>query len=391
METVYIIQAKRTPIGTFGKALQSLSAVDLGELAINSLFNENTALKQEVTEIYIGNVFKSGIKGNPARQLAIRTDLPISTVAMTLDMQCASGMAAFIQGANRIQLGEADLVVVGGIESMTNVPHLMMDGRWGKRLGNPKVVDALMHDGLICAIEDYHMGITAENLVQKYGLTREAQDEYAMQSQQRALIAIQENRFTREIVPVAMKLRGKEVIFNQDEHPKETSLEHLAKLSPAFAEGGTVTAGNASGLNDGAAAILLASEQAVQRLGLKPLAKVVSTASHGVQPSIMGIGPVPAMLKALDKVDLTMDEMDLVEINEAFAAQVLAVNTELNIPNEKLNVNGGAIALGHPVGASGIRVIVTLLHELQRQSLSKGIASLCVGGGLGAATIIELV
>ncbi|MEK4425116.1 thiolase family protein [Solibacillus sp. FSL K6-1523] len=391
METVYIIQAKRTPIGSFGKALQSLSAVDLGEIAINSLFNENTALKQEVTEIYIGNVFKSGIKGNPARQLAIRTELPISTVAMTLDMQCASGMAAFIQGANRIQLGEADLVVVGGIESMTNVPHLMMDARWGKRIGNPKIVDALMHDGLICAIEDYHMGITAENLVQKYGLTRETQDEYALQSQQRALMAIQENRFTREIVPVAMKLRGKEVIFNQDEHPKDTSLEHLAKLSPAFAEGGTVTAGNASGLNDGAAAILLASEQAVQRLGLKPLAKVVSTASHGVQPSIMGIGPVPAMLKALDKVDLSMDEMDLVEINEAFAAQVLAVNTELNIPNEKLNVNGGAIALGHPVGASGIRVIVTLLHELQRQSLSKGIASLCVGGGLGAATIIELV
>ncbi|WP_431027052.1 thiolase family protein [Lysinibacillus sp. LZ02] len=391
METVYIIQAKRTPIGSFGKALQSFSAVDLGEIAINSLFQENTALKQEVTEIYIGNVFKSGLKGNPARQLAIRTGLPISTVAMTLDMQCASGMAAVIQGANRIQLGEADLVVVGGIESMTNVPHLMLDARWGKRLGNPKTVDALMHDGLICAIENYHMGITAENLVKKYGLTREAQDEYALQSQQRALMAIQENRFKREIVPVVMKERGRETIFNQDEHPKETSFEHLAKLSPAFEQGGTVTAGNASGLNDGAAAILLASEQAVQRLGLNPLAKVVSTASHGVQPSVMGIGPVPAMLKALDKVHLSMNEMDLVEINEAFAAQVLAVNTELNISNDKLNVNGGAIALGHPVGASGTRVIVTLLHELQRQTLSKGIASLCVGGGLGAATIIELV
>ncbi len=391
MENVYIIQAKRTPIGSFGKSLQLLSAVDLGEITINSLFQENTVLKQEVSEIYIGNVFKSGLKGNPARQLAIRTGLPISSVAMTIDMQCASGMAAFIQGTNRIQLGEADLVVVGGIESMTNVPHLMMDSRWGKRLGNPEIVDALLHDGLICAIEDYHMGVTAENLVKKYGLSREAQDEYALQSQQRALTAIQENRFKREIIPVIVKERGNEKIIYQDEHPKETSIDRLAKLPPAFAQDGTVSAGNSSGLNDGAAALLLASEKMVQRLGLKPLAKIVSTASQGVQPSIMGIGPVPAMLKALDKANLSMDDMDLVEINEAFAAQILAVNTELNIPNDKLNVNGGAIALGHPVGASGARVIVTLLHELQRQSLSRGIASLCVGGGLGAATIIELV
>lgn len=391
MENVYIIQAKRTPIGSFGKSLQSCSAVDLGEIVINSLFEENTSLKQEVSEIYIGNVFKSGLKGNPARQLAIRTGLPIQTIAMTLDMQCASGMAAFIQGANRIQLGEADLVVVGGIESMSNVPYLALDARWGKRLGNTETVDALLHDGLVCAIENYHMGITAENLVKRYGLSREAQDEYAFMSQQRAATAIQEHRFKREIVPVMVKERGSERIIYQDEHPKETSLERLAKLSPAFEAGGTVTAGNSSGLNDGAAALLLASEKIVERLGLKPLAKVVSTASQGVQPSIMGIGPVPAMLKALDKANLTMDAMDLVEINEAFAAQVLAVNTELNIPYEKLNVNGGAIALGHPVAASGARIIVTLLHELQRQSLSKGIASLCVGGGMGSASILELV
>ncbi|MEK3934012.1 thiolase family protein [Sporosarcina sp. FSL W7-1349] len=389
MENVYIVAAKRTAIGTFGQSLKSYSAVQLGEFVVNELLHDLPAVKEEVDEILIGNVFKHGLKGNPARQIGIRTGLPISVSAMTIDMQCASGLTAIIQGANNIRSGQSDIVVAGGIESMTNVPHLMLQSRWGTRLGNTPVVDALLHDGLVCAMEDYHMGLTAENLVDRYGISREAQDAFALESQEKALRAIEENRFVEEIVPVPGKREDE--YFSVDEHPRSTSLERLENLKPAFKKEGTVTAGNASGLNDGAAAVLLVSEKALKRLNLKPLAKIVATATCGVQPSVMGIGPVPAILKALDKSEMNMDDIDLFEINEAFAAQVLAVNIELNIPLGKLNVNGGAIALGHPVGASGARIIVTLLHELKRQGLHKGIGSLCVGGGQGAAAILEVV
>ncbi len=389
IETVYIVSAKRTAIGSFGQSLKSYSAVQLGEFVVNELFYDLPALKEEVDEILIGNVFKHGLKGNPARQIGIRTGLPISVSATTIDMQCASGLTAIIQGVNNIRSGQSDVVVAGGIESMSNVPHVSLHSRWGKRLGDLKVVDALLHDGLVCAIEDYHMGLTAENLVERYGISREMQDAFALESQEKALRAIEENRFVEEIVPVPCQRADQ--YFSTDEHPRGTSIEQLGNLKPAFKKEGTVTAGNASGLNDGAAAVLLVSESALQRLQVKPLAKIVGTATCGVQPSIMGIGPVPAILKALDRSDLQMEDIDLFEINEAFAAQVLAVNTELNIPEEKLNVNGGAIALGHPVGASGTRIIVTLLHELKRRGLRKGIGSLCVGGGQGAAAIIEIV
>lgn len=389
MENVYIVAAKRTAIGSFGKSLKSYSAVQLGEFVVNELFYDIPSVKEEVDEILIGNVLKHGLKGNPARQIGIHTGLPVSATAVTIDMQCASGLTAIIQGMNNIRSGQSDVVVAGGIESMTNVPHLMLESRWGTRLGNPKVADALLHDGLICAMEDYHMGLTAENLVDRYGISREMQDAFAVESQKKALRAIEENRFVEEIVPVPCKREDQ--YFSTDEHPRSNSIERLGNLNPAFKKEGTVTAGNASGLNDGAAAVLLVSESALKRLNLKPLAKIISTATCGVQPSIMGIGPVPAILKALDKSNLEMDDIDLFEINEAFAAQVLAVNMELNIPLEKLNVNGGAIALGHPVGASGARIIVTLLHELKRRGLKKGIGSLCVGGGQGAAAIIEVV
>ena len=387
MNEVYIVNAKRTPIGSFGKTLQPFSAVELGIIVAEALLENLNEVKEEITEVYIGNVFKSGLKGNPARQIALAAGLPVSSIAQTIDMQCASGMAAIIYGANRIKLGEAQLVLAGGIESMSNVPHLMLDGRWGKRLGNPQVVDALLHDGLICAIEDVHMGITAENLARQYDISREEQDAYALRSHQKALEAIKEKRFQDEIVPIFYK--GKTML--NDEHPKGTSMEKLASLKPVFKENGTVTAGNASGLNDGASLLLLASKEAMEKYSLKPLAKIISTASHGVKPSIMGIGPVPAIIKALEKANLKLEDMNLIEVNEAFAAQILAVCKELNLDEEKLNVNGGAIALGHPVGASGARILTTLIYELLKRNKEKGIASLCVGGGMGAAVIVERV
>lgn len=391
MGEVYIVRAKRTPIGSFGKSLQQLSAVELGVAVAEQMLQDLSAVKEQISEVYIGNVFKSGLKGNPARQIAMQVHLPVSSIAQTIDMQCASGMAAVIQGANRIQLGEADLVLAGGIESMTNVPHLQLDSRWGKRLGNPKTVDALLYDGLVCAIQNYHMGVTAENLVRKYNISRKEQDEYALSSQEKALSAITSKRFQDEVVPIITKKNGQEKLIFNDEHPKETSLEKLSMLTPAFEDNGTVTAGNASGLNDGASLLLLASEKAVRDYSLHPIAKVKSSATYGVDPSVMGIGPVPAMIHALEKANYSIRDMDLIEINEAFAAQVLAVKRELNFDEEKLNVNGGAIALGHPVGASGARIITTLIHELIKREQKLGIASLCIGGGMGAAVIVERI
>ncbi|WP_156289691.1 thiolase family protein [Oceanobacillus salinisoli] len=389
MNTVYIVEAKRTAIGSFGGSLKDLSAVDLVVPVMQNVM-ENTKLgANDIDEVILGNVFKAGLKGNPARQATIRAGISEETPAMTIDKQCASGMRSITLGALEIASGEADLIVAGGTESMSNVPHLLLNSRWGQKMGDMKAVDALFHDGLNCAIEDYHMGVTAENLVRKYELTREEQDQFALESQEKAYKAIEEGRFEDEIVPLTIQKRREKIAFSTDEHPRSTSLEKLGKLPAAFEKNGSVTAGNASGLNDGAAVVLLASEQAVNKHNLKPLARIVNWASAAVDPSIMGIGPVPATEKALNKAKMHINELDLVELNEAFASQVLAVNKELDIDPSIINVNGGAIALGHPVGCSGARIVVSLLHELRKRQQSYGLASLCVGGGQGVSVIIE--
>lgn len=386
MRDVYIVEAKRTAIGSFTGSLSEFSAVDLAVPVIEDVLKNSGVDPAQIDEVILGNVMKAGVKGNPARQAAIRAGLNVETPAMTIDKQCASGMRAITIGALQIAADEADLIVAGGTESMTNVPHLLLNSRKGQKLGDIKVVDALLHDGLHCAIEGYHMGVTAENLVEKYNISREAQDEFALKSQEKAFHAIESNRFEEEIVPLTLKDGS---TFAKDEHPRNTSLEKLANLKPVFKKGGTVTAGNASGLNDGAAIVLLASETAVKEHDLKPIGKIKSYASAAVDPSIMGIGPVPATKKALDKAGMTLDEIDLFELNEAFASQVLAVNKELNIDESRLNVNGGAIALGHPVGSSGARIVVSLLHELRKREQTYGLATLCVGGGQGVTVVVE--
>lgn len=389
MNEVYIVEAKRSAIGTFGGSLKGVSAVDIAVPVIQKVMENTNLAADDIDEVILGNVYSAAEKGNPARQATLKAGIAKETPAMTIDKQCASGMRAVTIGALQIASGEADLIVAGGMESMSNVPYLLLNSRWGQRMGDMKAVDGLTYGGLNCAIEGYHMGITAENLVRQYGLTREEQDEFALQSQEKAHKAIEEGRFKDEIVPITVKRKREEVVFDTDEHPRQTSLEKLAKLPAAFEKNGTVTAGNASGINDGAAVLILASEQAVKKHNLKPIAKMVSWASAAVDPSIMGIGPVPSTKKALNKAKMNINELDLVELNEAFAAQVLAVNKELEIDPSIINVNGGAVALGHPVGCSGARIIVTLLHELQKRQKTFGLASLCVGGGQGVSVIVE--
>lgn len=389
MNNIYIVEAKRTAIGSFGGSLKGLSAVDLAVPVIKEVMDATNLKNDQIDEVILGNVFKSGAKGNPARQATIKADISEETPAMTIDKQCASGLRAVTLGALEIGAGNADLIIAGGTESMSNVPHLLLDGRWGKKLGDMRTVDGLLYDGLHCAIEGYHMGVTAENIVEKYQITREEQDNYALNSQKKALKAVESGRFNDEIVTLKIKQRGKEIEFNKDEFPRETSLSELEKLRAAFVKDGSVTAGNSSGLNDGSAILLLASEEAVKKHNLKPKGKIISSASAAVPPSIMGIGPVPSTQKALKKAGMEIDDIDLIEINEAFASQVLAVNKDLNIDESRLNVNGGAIALGHPVGSSGARIVVSLLHELKKQEKSYGLATLCVGGGQGVSLIIE--
>lgn len=389
MEPVYIVEAKRTAIGSFGGSLKEVSAVDLATPVIRNMMETTGLQNDSIDEVIMGNVFKAGVKGNPARQVTIHSGLSDNTPALTIDKQCASGLRAITMGALEIGAGDADVIIAGGTESMSNVPYLLLDARWGKKMGDMKAVDALLYDGLHCAIENYHMGVTAENLVSDYDITREEQDTFAFNSQKKALQAMETNRFKDEIVPLSIKQRKQEVEFSVDEYPRETTKEKLGSLPAAFKKDGSVTAGNSSGLNDGAAAVVLASASAVEKYNLTPIGKVVSYASAAVPPSVMGIGPVPATKKALEKANLTIDDMDLVELNEAFASQVLAVNKELQIPEEKINVNGGAIALGHPVGCSGARIVVSLLHELQKQELTYGLATLCIGGGQGVSLIVE--
>jgi acetyl-CoA C-acetyltransferase len=392
MRDVYIVGAARTAIGRFGGSLQPLHSSALGGVVIREAVHRAKVDGTCIDEVILGNVYQAGGKANPARQTAMLAGLPVEIPAMTINKQCGSGMRAISLGYQQILAGEADVIVSGGTESMSNVPHLLLDVRWGKKTGALSAVDGLFYDGLICAIEGYHMGVTAENLAEKYRISREEQDRFAVESQNKALRAIREGRFEEEIVPVPLTTKQGTYLFRTDEHPRETTLEKLLELPPVFKpEKGTVTAGNASGINDGAAAVVLASEETVKEQGLTPLARIRAVASAAVPPSEMGIGPVPAARKALSKADLRLADIDLVELNEAFAAQALAVIKELDLDPAKVNVNGGAIALGHPVGCSGARIVVTLLHEMRRTGKKTGLATLCIGGGQGTALVLESV
>ncbi|MEN4362202.1 acetyl-CoA C-acetyltransferase [Streptococcus pyogenes] len=388
---VVITSAYRTPIGNFGGVFKSLSAVDLGVTVVTKILADTGLKSDAIDEVIFGNVLHAGLGQNVARQVALNAGLSYDTPAFTIDMVCGSGLKAVELGAQKIQTGSADIVLVGGTENMSQAPYVLQGQRWGSRMGDSKVVDTMLKDGLSDAFAGYHMGITAENIVQQYGLTREEQDAFAADSQRKAQLAIEKGRFKEEIAPVTIPQRkGEPLLVDQDEYPKfGTTVDKLAKLRSAFIKDeGTVTAGNASGINDGAAAILLMSKEKAEELGLPILAKITSYASAGVDPSIMGCGPIPATKKALAKAQLTIDDIDLIEANEAFAAQALAVSRDLGFDNEKVNVNGGAIALGHPIGASGARILVTLLAEMAKRDVRHGLATLCIGGGQGQSIIV---
>lgn len=392
-QEVVIVSAVRTPIGSFMGALKDVSAVQLGTVAVEAAITHAGLDKAEVDEVIIGNVLQAGLGQNPARQAALSAGLPEATPAMTINKVCGSGLKAVQLAWQSIVTGENEIVVAGGTESMTQAPYLLKDARSGYRMGDKTVVDSMVHDGLWCAFNDYHMGVTAENLCERYDISREQLDAFAVQSQQRAIAAIQAGRFQDELVPVEVPQRkGDPLVVETDEHPKaNTTLEKLAKLRPAFKKDGAVTAGNASGINDGAAALVVMSHKKAAALGLQPLAAIRANAASGVDPAVMGLGPVPATKQVLKKAGLTLTDIDLIEANEAFAAQSLAVARELDLDPDKLNVNGGAIALGHPIGASGARILVTLIHELQKRQQRYGLATLCIGGGQGIATIIERI
>ncbi|WLD91912.1 acetyl-CoA C-acetyltransferase [Alkalihalobacillus sp. AL-G] len=384
-----IVSAVRTPIGGFGGSLKSISAPILGGLVIKEII-ERTGVN-EVDEVIMGNVLQAGLGQNPARQAAMAAGLSETVSSMTINKVCGSGLKTVHLAAQSILLGDADVVIAGGMENMSQAPYLLKRARDGYKMGDQKVVDSMVHDGLWCAFNDYHMGLTAENLCESHGLSREELDEFSAWSQEKASTAIEAGKFKDEIIPVTIPQRkGDPIVFDTDEYPKKgTTADKLGKLRPAFKKDGSVTAGNASGINDGAAAVMVMSRQKAEELGLKPLVVIRANASAGVDPSIMGIGPVPATKKALEKMNLSLERVDLIEANEAFAAQSLAVGKELEFDRERLNVNGGAIALGHPIGASGTRILVTLIHELKRRNGKYGLATLCIGGGQGVATVIE--
>lgn len=391
MRNVVIVEAVRTAIGSFNGTLQSTAATDLGAIVVKEVLQRANVAPETVDEVVLGNILQAGLGQGPARQAAVNAGVPYEVPSTTINKLCGSGLTAVHLAAQAIQLGEADIVVAGGMENMTQAPYILPQARQGYRMGDGKLIDTMLHDGLTDAFHHYHMGITAENLAEKYNITREEQDAFAAQSQQKTEAAQKAGRFNDEIVPVEVKSRKETITFDQDEFPRAGVVaEKLAGMRPAFKKDGTVTAANASGINDGAAALLLMSEDKANELGLKPYARIVSNAVAGVDPAIMGIGPVPATKKALEKANLTIDDIDLIEANEAFAAQSLAVAKELAFDMNKVNVNGGAIALGHPVGASGARILVTLLHEMKkRDDVKYGLATLCVGGGQGVSTIVE--
>lgn len=391
MREVVIVGAARTPIGNFGGALSSLSAVDLGVIAAKEALNRAGVSPDLVDDVLIGNILSAGLGQNPARQVAIQAGIPETTTATTINKLCGSGLRTVSMGAQFIMLGDADVVLAGGIESMSNAPYVLNNARWGLRMGDNQIVDTMIKDGLTDAFNNYHMGITAENIAEKWELSREAQDEFALNSQLKAEKAQQEGKFEEEIVPVVIPQRkGDPIVVAKDEYPKSgMTIEKLAKLRPAFKKDGTVTAGNASGINDGAAMLVLMAKEKAEELGIKWLATIKSYGNAALDPKIMGYGPVPATKQALQKASLTIADIDLIEANEAFAAQSLAVTKDLELDPNKVNVNGGAIALGHPIGASGARVLVTLLYEMGRREAKTGLATLCIGGGQGTALIVE--
>lgn len=393
LKDVVIVSAVRTGIGSFSGSLKDVPAAKLGAIVIKEALKRADVQANQVDEVIMGNVLQAGLGQNPARQAAIFAELEQETSAMTINKVCGSGLKAVHLATQAIMVGDAEIVVAGGFENMSQAPYLLKNAREGFRMGDQKVVDSMINDGLWCAFNDYHMGMTAENLCEKYGITREEQDEFSAQSQQKATAAIAAGTFKDEIVPVEIPQRkGDPIIFDTDEYVKAgTTAEKLAKLRPAFKKDGSVTAGNASGINDGAAALVLMSREKAESLGLKPLVVIRGNASAGVDPSIMGIGPVQAVKKVLEKTGLALGDINLIEANEAFAAQSLAVDRELQFNKDILNVNGGAIALGHPIGASGARILVSLIHELKRRGDRYGLATLCIGGGQGVATIIENV
>ena len=393
MREVVIVSAVRTAIGSFGGSLKDIPAAELGSIVIKEAVNRAGIKPELVEEVVMGNVIQAGQGQNVARQAAVKAGLPVGVPAMTINKVCGSGLRCVALAAQMIKAGDCDVVIAGGMENMSSAPYAMPGARWGQRMGDGKMVDTMIKDALWDAFNDYHMGVTAENIAKQWGLTREMQDEFAVNSQLKAEKAIKEGKFVDEIVPVVIPQRkGEPKVFDQDEFPRfGSTIEKMAKLRPAFIKDGTVTAANASGINDGAAAFVVMSAEKAQELGVKPMAKIVSYGSKGLDPAIMGYGPFHATKKALEVAGLTVEDMDLIEANEAFAAQSLAVAKDLNFDMEKVNVNGGAIALGHPVGASGARILVTLLHEMEKRDAKKGLATLCIGGGMGTALVVERI
>lgn len=387
-----MVGAARTPVGSFGGALKSVSAVELGSVAISEAIKRAGINKEGVDEVIMGNVLQAGLGQNTGRQAAVKAGLPVEVPVTTINKVCGSGLKAVNLGAQAIMLGHADVIVAGGTENMSLSPYLANAARWGGRMGHLTMQDSMITDGLWCAFENVHMGITAENIAKDYNISREDQDLFAVQSQEKAIAAIDTGRFRDEIVPVVIpQKKGDPVTVDTDEHPRRgATAEKLAALRPAFKKDGTVTAGNASGINDGAAVVVLASAGTVERLGLKPMVEVADFASAGVEPRVMGTGPIAACRRLFERTGLTTDDIDLFELNEAFASQALSVVRELNVNTGLANVNGGAIALGHPIGASGARVFVTLIHEMVKRKSRQGVASLCIGGGQGIATLARL-
>lgn len=389
---VVIVSAVRTALGNFNGSLKNVPAPELGATVIKGALEQAGIKPEQVDEVILGNVLQAGLGQNPARQAAIAAGIPDSVSSLTINKVCGSGLKAVHLATQAILAGDAEIVVAGGMENMSQAPYLIKNAREGFKMGDQKLVDTLTGDGLTCVFNQYHMGFTAENLADKYSITREEQDQFSAWSQEKAVKAIEDGKFKDEIVPVVIPQRkGDPIVFDTDEYPKKGSTaEKLAGLRPAFKKDGSVTAGNASGINDGAAVLVVMSKKKADELGIKPLVTIKGNASAGVDPSIMGIGPVPAVKKVLEKTSISMEEIELIEANEAFAAQALAVDRELHFNKEILNVNGGAIALGHPIGASGARILVTLIHEMKRRNAQKGLATLCIGGGQGVATVVEL-
>lgn len=390
MQGVYILSAVRTPIGKFGGSLSPLTAADMGVVAAKAAIERAAVRPEQVEEAIFGNARQAGGGPNPARQISVRSGVPQEVPAYTVNKACASGMKAISLAYQAILLGESSCILAGGTESMSRLPYYLDGARWGYRLGNQELVDGMYRDGFFCPLAKMVMGETAEVLAEEYKITRDEQDEYALMSQTRAARAIAAGRFEAELAPVTIEGKKGTTVFARDEHPfADASLEKLAKLPPVFSKTGTVSAGNSSGITDGAAAMVLASEHFVKQNNLKPLARIAAVSSAGVDPRTMGIGPVPALQKLQDKHNLRLQDFGLIELNEAFAAQVLACDRELNMNRDRLNVNGGAIALGHPIGCTGTRITVTLLHEMLKRNTKRGVATLCVSGGMGMALALE--